>query len=608
MVAKAMEHASVAVPDFVRLDEHRRDQYLSHRGNFTPDERALFHQLCNMWESVIPYQRFVRMASGDRGDVRHTLTALLEKLYRAEIAVTVTQTNEDGEPIPDGIALTNESSVRFFYLAADEYFRHSERNLDVPLPFADVLRKDGLRIPEAFLTDISSSDIASILADRPGADEVRIYRVSVSSGKQLIVTSGKVRSFLALAMQHLRHMLSNANILTAVSREVDSTLTALRKEIQDKDPRFWYLLSESILSARSRLEAQRNVPVTEEFFCAAEVLHAFVNGQLNAINQRREAEQERRERIEGILSMIARRKEPTMPTRELRELIEGYRAEYGEDFEQFRNDFFEIALQPPPRRKLPMLFELDGLFVHRDRLYPLFLDRLESLRLYYGSLYRKLMRQHICRGRAQSVEALYSYESLANDLQERLRRDDPHFLQMYESPDIMGEALVHWARQRQYAADTESLRKLLLRHFAPGAGARFYDLAVLLDLHMARVFDDAFRSLSPIRQMIYRLFGRYETMRDRYDQESRKVSTAPTGWSQGTPARDETASSPDSTTDRPPSATTDRTPAKSRRARESRQRRRSDSAAKEGPTPKARAYTREESDEAWEEFKRHIRK
>ncbi len=607
MVAKAMEDASVTVPDFVRLDEHRRDQYLSHRGNFTPDERALFHRLCNMWEALIPYRRFLRMAAGDHGDTRHTLATLIEKLYRAGIAVTITRTNDDGEPVPEGIALTNENSLRFFYLAVDERFRHSERNLDAPLPFADTLREEGLRVPEPFLTDVDSSEIASILAERSDGDETKIYRVSVSSGKQLVVTSGKVRSFLGLAMQKLRHMLSNANVLTAVSRVVDSTLTALRKEILDKDPRFWFLLSDSILAARSRLEEQRNVPVTEEFFCSAELLHAFVNGRLNAINQQREAEQERRERIEGILSMLARRKEPTIPTRELRELIEGYRAEYGEEFDRFRSDFFDLALQPAPRRKLSVLVELDGVFVHRDRLYPLFLDRLESLRLYYGSLYRKLMRQHICRGRSHGVEALYSYDNLVSDLEQRLRVDDPLFLQMYESPDIMGEALVHWGRQKQYATDTDSLRKLLLRHFTPGAGARFYDLAVLLDLHMARLFDDAFRSLSAIRQVIYRLFGRYEAMRERFDQESGRVSTAPGSWSRETTGDDESASSAGRSTDIAP-PWTGTTPARQRQNTGSRRRRAPESGAGQTPAPKARNYTRAESDEAWEEFKRHIRK
>lgn len=607
-----MDQAAVTAPDFVHLNEHKRDQFLSQRGNFTPAERALFHQLCNMWESLIPYQRFLRMASGDGGDVRHTLKSLVEKLYRGRIAVTITETNEDGESAPAAIALTNENSSRFYYLAVDEYFRHSERDPDAPLPFADVLRKDDLRIPEAFLTDIASSDTASILADHAEGDQGRIYRVSVSSGKQLIVTSGKVRSFIALAMQKLRHMLSNANILTAISREVDSSLTALRKEITGKDSRFWYSLSEAILSARSRLEAQRNVPVTEEFFCSAEILHAFITGQLSAINRQREAEQERRERIEGILAKLAKRDEPTIPKHELRQLIEGYRAEYEEDFERFRNDFFDMALKPPPRRQLSILLELDDEFIHRDRLYPLFLDKLETLRLHYGSLYLKLMRQHIRGGRSHSVEAFYSYDSLLGDLERRLKDDDPRFLQMYESPDIMGEALVHWARQKQYVKDTESLRKLLLRHFAPGAGARFYDLAVLFDLHLERLFEDAFRTLSPIRQIVYRLFGRYEAMRERYGQESRKASVAPAGWARGTERVDEGSPPADRASGRPPSGSRRVAAGKGRPGKERvsrpRQRRGPDSATRETPAAKTRIYTREESDEAWEEFKRHIRK
>ena len=606
-------------PDYVRLDGRRLDEFLNHRGNFTPDERGMFQKLCSSWEPVIPYQRFLRFV-GETAENQRTLDSLLTKLYQAGVGVVTTGKAEDGTLVREGIVLTSDRSARFYRCALDEYVRTLRHDPDQPLPFAGTLAEQGLQIPEAYLTDIEATDIASLLSDA-GENSDRILRITTPSGLQLIITEDFVRRFLGLAMQKLRHLLSNSNTLAAVARLLDSSLTALQNEIEGKEPKFWFRLTETILAERDHLSAQRTVPVNQEFFAAAEILHAFVNGQITEFRRRKEAEQERIETINAVLAMISRRDAPVMAIDELKSLIESYREVFTEDFDSFRHDFFETALQPAARRRLAVLQEFDDIFIHRDRLYPFFLSEIERLNNELRHEYLEAMRSHIRSKRR--YDAFFSYARFVSDIEDTLRQREPLFFLMYESPEVMSEALLHWAKQQGVATDQAQLRKLLSRHFVPGT-TRFVSIDILLDLNLEEIFETAFRSLSPLWQIIYRLFGRYEALRQRYTAEQAKRNEPEAVWKPsggsterkssgqagGTGTSERGIASVQQQKDDTPLSSLSRTgKAKKQPVLADLPRQAAKSAAGQSSRSKPkkqRQYTRRESERAWEEFKRRI--
>lgn len=613
----------IAAPDYTLLEAREKDEFLNYRGNFTPDERALFHQLCAVWEPLIPYERFVSRASAQRGDSRHAADSLLQKLYRVRLAVVLTGTNNHGDLVPQKIALTEENSRRFVALAVDEFFQRVHKNPENPLPFSHILEDEGLQIPDSFLADVPTERITEVLSE-PSQDELQIYRITVSPGSQVIVTSSRIRSFLGLAMKKLRYLLSNANILAAVAREMNSSITALQKNIDDKEPKFWYALTNSLISTRRHLEAQRSVPVTEELFASAEILHAFVEGHIHAFKQRKEAERARHEHIEAILSAIESRDDPKMPVAELRSLLDSFAAEYGDSFETFKSEFHKAALEPPSGRKLAVLNHFGEFLIHRIRLYPVFLERLEALHHEMGSVYRRLMRQHIRGGGGRRITAFYSHDNFCDDIAERLKKHDPLFLSMYQSPEIVSESVVHWATEKGHARDLDQVKKLLQRHFRPGT-TKFVELPVLLDLRLNEIYDRAFQDLSALRQILYRLFGRYEAMRERFAEETRKyeqpegvlrlANTAKSTQGRATSSDQKTAAGKPAG-GQPPLQGRNRNRNRGRESQTVSRRSHHGSQARwekqssqrvEQKAPK-RSYTRKESEEAWQEFKKHLKK
>lgn len=604
-------------PDYVQLDGRKLDEFLNHRGNFTPDERAVFQKLCSSWEPFIPYRRFLRHI-GENTENQRVLDNLLTKLYHAGVGVVTTGKADDGTLVPQGIVLTSDRSQRFYKCAIEEYIRTLRHDLDRPLPFADKLAENGLRIPEGYLTDIQATDIASLLSESGDGDD-RILRIATPSGLHLVITADFVRSFLALAMRKLRHLLGNSNTLAAVARLLDTSLTALRQKLEGKEPRFWFRLTETILGERDQLSAQRTVPVDSDFFAAAEVLHAFVNGQIIEFRRRKEAEQERTDTINSILTMISDQNSPVMAISELRSLIESYREVFPDDFDAFRHEFFETALQPSSRRKLVVLQEFDDSFIHRDRLYPLFLSEIERLHAELRRHYVEAMRNHI-RGKRRH-DAFFSYERFVSDIEETLKQHQPMFSLMYESPEIMSEALLHWAKEQGFAGDQGQLRRLLARHFVPGT-TRFVSIDILLDLRLDEIFETSFGSLSPLWQIIYRLFGRYETFRERYTTEHAKRKEPDAVWkpsSRSSQAEDVEASSGSHTRGKrserplrgsrtdgpsplPGSSSGRRQPVLTDLSKRAGSAKHRDKSQKK----QQRYYTRRESERAWEEFKRRL--
>lgn len=606
-------------PDYVQLEGRKLDEFLNHRGNFTLEERELFKKLCSFWETVIPYRRFLRHV-GENTENERILNSLLSKLYQAGVGVIKSGKGEDGSLVPDGIVLTSDRSARFYKYAVDEYLRTVRHDLDRPLPFVGELARIGLQVPEVYLTDIAATEIATLLSESHEDDD-RILRITTPSRLQVIITANYVRSFLGLAMRKLRHLLGNTNTLAAVARLLDTSLTALQGKLQGKEPRFWFRLTETILTEREQLATQRSVPVEDEFFAAAEVLHAFVDGQITEFKRRKRAEQERIETIQSILSMISQLDSPVMAISDLRSLIESYREVFDDDFEAFRRDFFETALQPPQRRKLAILHEFDDVFVHRDRLYPFFLSEIERLHDELRRHYIDLMRYSI-RGKRRD-DAFYSYAAFVADIEEKAKHDEPLFDLMYGSPEIMSEALLHWAKKQGFVTDQGQLRKLLGRHFIPGTTS-FVSMDILLDLRLDEIFESAFRSLSPVRQFVYKIFGRYEALRERYTAEHAGRNASDSIWkptddpARGTIADDSggmrrdkenvipaaTAGSGKNPATFPSAATRKRPSLSGTRARSGNKS--SDMSKVDTKPNKQRQYTRRESERAWEEFKRRI--
>ncbi len=417
-----------------------------------------------------------------------------------------------------------------------------------------------------------------------------------------MVPGSRLRSFPGFAIQRIRYDLTNSNLAAAVSRILHSSITELKQGITNKDPRFWFSLTGTVLSNRDALEAQRSIPVSRDFFVASEFLHAYVDGQLTNLRRKKELDTRIRDDCKTVLTNIASRSDGYISRDELEQLLEGFKEEYEEQFPQFRSRFLETALTAPSRKVVGELVELTDGFFHRQSIYRFFIDELEQTARNYNETYRSMLSQHIRSGSREHRDVFFSREGLVTDVRDRLRMDNPRLFELLNSPEVVAEAIVIWAREQGPIKDVEELKRIMQRHFMPGT-TQFYDLAVLFDLNMLELFDRSFRNLSPVRQIFYRLFGRHEALRSRFVEEASKATLPPKASREplSAPKQSESVRS-GRRTQASGSAAASRTGRPASPAKSPAQEREKGGAK---PSP-SKQYTRLDQDKAWDEFKKRI--
>ncbi len=584
-------------PEYVSFSARDRDQFLSQLGSFSSEERAVFHRLCSAWQTLIPVERFISQLPGDRGDALRTTLNLVQKLWKARVAVLLTK--PDGEDrTPVSIALTDERSERFYELSLEELIDRFRADPSLPLPREATLAESGLEIPDEHCENISTVELTTMIAgDLPLQ---AIYRITTPSGTRLMVPGSRLRGFPGFTIQRMRYDLTNSNLAAAVSRILHSSITELRQGTTTKDPRFWFSLTGTVLSNRASLEAQRSIPVSQDFFVAAEFLNAFVDGQLTHLRRKKELETRIRDDCKTVITTIAGRTDGYIARDELEQLLEGFREEYDEHFAGFRKHFFETALSAPTRKVVGTLVELAEGFFHRDSVYRFFLDQLEQTSRVFAEQYRGMLSAHIRSGSREHSDVFFSREGLVADLHDRLKEENARLHELLNSPEVIAEAVVIWAREQGPIKDVDELKRIMQRHFMPGT-TQFYDLAVMLDLNLLELFDRSFRSLSPLRQIIYRLFGRHEALRARFIEEASKATLPPAASRRdaGASPRRETRPVAEPRTARPRGSA----PRSRGTGQPGTQR---PGATRTSKPPGPRQYTRRDQDKAWDEFRKRI--
>lgn len=597
------EIVDIHPPEYISFSTRDRDQFLSQLGSFSSEERAIFHRMCSAWQALIPVDRFVAQVPGDGSETLRTTVSLVSKLWKAHVAVLLTK--PDGEDrMPVSIALTDERDRRYYELSLEELVDRFRADPSLPLPREAMLAEEGLDIPEEHFTNLTTAELTTLIAG--DAPVQPMYRITTPSGTRIMVPGSRLRNFPGFSIQRLRYDLTNSNLAAAVSRILHSSLTELRQGTSTKDPRFWFSLTGTVLSNRAALEAQRSIPISQDFFVAAEFLNAYVDGQLTNLRRKKELETRIREDYKTVLTSISSRTDGYISREDLEQLLEGFREEYDEHYAQFRSRFLEEALKAPTRKVVGELVEMTDGYFHRQSVYRFFLDQLEQSSRAYRELYRSMLSLHIRSGSREHRDVFFSREGLVADLHDRLRADNARLFELLNSPDVIAEAVVIWAREQGPIKDVDELKRIMQRHFMTGT-TQFYDLAVMLDMNLLELFDRAFRGLSPIRQIIYRLFGRHEALRARFIDEASKATLPPVASRKAVVApraSDTTPGAARTRSARPMSGV----PGSGSRAAASgsgTSAPRSRGQKKPGTT-QSRQYTRRDQDKAWDEFRKRI--
>lgn len=507
-------------PSYIDLNDKEKEEFLSQRGNFSPDERTIFRELLAGYEERIDYQRFLKRVRETGGP--SLVHSLMAKLYTARVGVLRTQVS-DGERRPVAIVLTEEESFDFYYEAVCEAYVDLTESIVNPLPMRSRLAEAGLEVPENYLTLLDAEALTSAMREKENPERFIALLASINRS-ELLLPSSHLRSFITISRLKVRYYMSNTSLLEQIARYQDTSLMAIKQNLGGKEPGFWLGLASTVVDKRKELQASRNVSIDNDFYQACYLIRRLITAQIEEAKERKRQEKEKEVDLETVAVSIKESESPLLEQSEMSELIERFKEKYGSDFESFREEFYERYVHAKGKRSLPKVVQLNTNYIHRDNFYPVFLDRFQLLSSELRAYYKELMADELKRSSGNNP-VFFSHENFENDIRDQIASRDEFVSAVLSKPGILAEAVILYAKQKKQVKSMDDLKTKLSVYFNPES-MKLLDLPTIFNLPLGEIYDAAFEELHILRRIWIRLTGKYEAVRDKYVSRQVVRSTA----------------------------------------------------------------------------------
>ena len=240
-----MEQESSNLPTVFQMDLSQREEFLSQVGSFTQEQRRIFHRICDFYDPMLDYNRFVLHAGKDILFANNQIEILLKKIRNAHYGLLKFK-NDQGELKPDRIIITNRDSRDFYkHLIEDEIQRLM---LDDSRGFISLeeMEKLNFRIPFD-LVETQYPDVLSPQYIQKLKESDKIYTMPLKSGGAMLFTSHSMEFIVEICYVRIKNALKNPTFISTVSRYMDLKISDIQKKQFSRDKGFWKKLSAEII-------------------------------------------------------------------------------------------------------------------------------------------------------------------------------------------------------------------------------------------------------------------------------------------------------------------------------------------------------------------------
>ncbi|MFP4210291.1 MAG: hypothetical protein ACLFR8_03540 [Alkalispirochaeta sp.] len=503
-------------PHFVAFDTKQREELLSQTGNFSPGERDGFHKLCQNWQSRIPYNRFAGLLNRGDGATTSDLHSLMTKLRKAGYGLIRTNVQE-GQRQREAIILTDPFSREFVSELLDEYFNDLLESIVNPMPLLSMINEEFSGFPTREFTQVSSDELAKEYATEEHPETP--LAIQTLDNDRLLVTRGKLRPFITVAMHKLRYYLSNTTILELAAKLLDTSLIALKQKIAGKEPALWLSVTKVIVDKRRDFDALRTASIDANFYHAAWLLRRLLESQITEAEQKKKEAENRQLDLEAIAMAVKEAPEGWMEQEQLTRTLESVREKYENSFDSFTDEFYEKYVHARGKNSLPKVVQLGTRYLHRDRVFPLFLGHFRTTEDDLKLIFITRMEQLLRSGNSGGDTTFVDLDSFDAAILEIIRQRDPFLADLIEKPAILAEGMILHAKQNKLVNDVTELKQRLAIYFDPET-MKPLPLHEWFNLRLLEIFETAFEKLPILKRIWIRLTGKYESFRNRYVGQS----------------------------------------------------------------------------------------
>lgn len=503
-------------PAYISGTTRDRDQILSQIGGFSHDERRLFHLLCAMWQPEIPYAKALARAEREDPRLPLALSSLMYKLQHGHAGLVLT-TAQGGATQPRALLLTAEGSALFYTKLVEEQWQQLLAEPNRQLPNRRVLAEYQSEPPQTVCRPVSIDAFSSLTAET-NPTEYYVAVLDLPHVDELLIASTGAALVIPAVLRKLRSCLDNTNLVSLIARFNKTNLNDVKRRIDSSDASAWRAVVDALLENRAELE-QSSITLAEDLFDAAAVMQSYIRARIEQKRRQQLSDQQKAE-LAGEIEALAQRVDGRVLTpQDLKALIEARAQGPEAETRQLRQLLWKRLTEPPAGRHLPRVVTLTETALHRDHVYLVLLQRLSHLADLIRKEYVREMQLLLHSSDRDHYIFFYSFDNWEADIAQRVAARDPLVTELLQQPELVAEAVVHTCRTRLHISDPREIKRSLEVLFEHG-GVKPRPYSYLLALDLTAIFEVAYARLGVLRQLMLRLSGRLDLMRQRFSEVS----------------------------------------------------------------------------------------
>ncbi len=507
---------AIAAPHYVAFGDREREELLSQLGIVAPRERNCFHQLCRMWAPEIPYTRFLTAMNHELG-VEVELGRLLKRLKQQEYGILCTWV-ESSKIANRAIVLTEPGSVRFFSYLIDEQYRELDLSLDAPLPTIRRLKANDIVIPSDFFRDLDSETMSQFVHEQDSFPRFTVFRYRFGAGDALPIPRARAEALDHFLMRKVARRLESSDFAVAVSRIAGISLNELHRRSTGTGAIFWLGFCNTVLTSIEKLKDLTGLSTDDDFFHCCELIEHYLKASTVKEDEERKERERRATDWKALAQSLRDKDEALTSVTEFEAMVAGYQNDYPETFNEFKNGLEQTYCTPPEGKNVARMNLIAGYYVHRDRAYEAFRDRIPAVKEYLLKDYQRLMTAQL-QGKRGDFSAFLGKENLEIDIAARLRGIDPYCSAVLRNPEFLAESIAHFVKSTGKQLDLERVRTIMNAYFVPGT-MRLQELAVIFEVVLYEVYDTVSPNLPRLLRLWFRLTGKGTDLRNLYIERS----------------------------------------------------------------------------------------
>ncbi|MDR3200081.1 MAG: hypothetical protein LBT68_01370 [Spirochaetales bacterium] len=564
-------------PFYVEYGVKEREQFFSDLGNFTPPQLEVFQTLCKMWQPEIPYAKFLSQVSGAiknvGGEVDRVIARLAEKksgVVKIHYAL--------GEEVRESIILCAPGDAKFFYCSILNALENFLNNIDPEIPYEEYLGTLGIAPPAAQNLEPGRF---SVVFKEPAGIDTNIYRITLPSGKALLLPAGGGIRFINFCLLKLREALAGTTMAAEAARAQEISLGELRKHAEGKDPVIIMGIAKTIMQMKQNPSGHKRLQISDALFHCMQILAHLISCNLEEVKRKKHEEEDRAKDKNALALLFETDGNPLVSEKRFGELVGSFKDKYKNDFDKFRKEFSDEFVTQKDDGKIPVIIHVLDSFIHRNNFFQIFLSHMNLFRETAHQFTVKTMDQILRTNNKSGNTIFFSRENFNTELTEFLRKTDPFLSEIFGRPRILSDMIIYTLKEKRKVRDLDAIGAELEKYFTSDT-MQLKGFSVILNISLPDIFQRAFDRLAWWRQLLIKLTGKYASYQAQYAKQGYKpavTARAGNGSSRGSPeAADALSSDP----------AAQRRPAKPQSA-------------------KKKSYTRKQRESAWNEFSKTLR-